>query len=452
MEIIQASIPIFFVLIAVELLFARWGHRALYRLNDTISDLSAGTLSQLAGIFTKVLLVGAYGWVYDHARLQRFVAFPLWPDGPMWAANADALHWVALAGWIAAFLAVDVAYYWFHRISHEVNLFWAGHVVHHSSEEYNLAVALRQTAVGGLLSWVFYMPLALLGMSLAQFATCYALNLIYQFWIHTRAVGRLPQWAEAVLNTPSHHRVHHGVNAEYQDRNYAGVFIVWDRWFGTFTPETHEPVYGLTTPLHSWNPLWTQVHQYVTIARNVRAATSWRDRWHHVFGSPGWRPAAAGGPIVIPPVTPQTFLKFDPAVSPVLTRYALVHFALAIPAALWMLTMVSSLSLASLAAGCFYIALTLTNVGGVLEGRRWAFVTEQARVVALGIAGLVLVASSSSEGISLTRVLMALTVMLAIGSLWVLRRHRAQFTTSSDESMDVGHAPAHRRDHMGELI
>ncbi len=435
MGIIQASIPLFFLLIAVELLVARLGHRTFYRLNDSISDLSAGTLSQIAGIATKVLLVGAYGWVFDHARVQRLGMIPAWPDGAMVgrATGAIDIDLAALAGWSAAFVAVDLAYYWFHRVSHEVNLFWAGHVVHHSSEEYNLAVALRQTAVGGALSWLFYMPLAMLGMSLAQFAACYAINLVYQFWIHTRAIGRLPRWAEAVLNTPSHHRVHHGVNPEYQDRNYAGVFIVWDRWFDTFTPEVQEPVYGLTTPLRSWNPLWAQIHQYVAIARNVRQATTWHDRWRHVFGSPGWRPASAGGSVVVPPVSARTFLKFDPAVSRVLAYYALVHFALVIPPALWLLAQSPTMDLPSLTAGGFYVALTLTNVGGVLEGRRWAFATEQSRLVALG-AAMVMLAVQRALPPSLA---IACTAVSA-GSLVVLWRQRAQFTMTSDESMDLG--------------
>jgi hypothetical protein len=287
---------------------------------------------------------------------------------------------------------------------------------------------------------VFYIPLALLGMTLTQFAVCYAINLVYQFWIHTRAIGRLPRWAEAVMNTPSHHRVHHGVNPEYQDRNYAGVFIVWDRWFGTFTAEAQEPVYGLTTPLRSWNPLWVQVHQYVAIARNVARADSWGDRWRYVFGSPAWRPASAGGPVVIPQVSSQTFLKFDPAVSRTLAWYALVHFALAIPAALWLLASEQSMSVANMVAGAFYVVLTLTNVGGVLEGRRWAYMTEQARLVALGVALIVLLLSSGAQAISPSvRWLSAIALVIIVGSLVVLRRQRAQFTTPSDERMDVGH-------------
>jgi sterol desaturase/sphingolipid hydroxylase (fatty acid hydroxylase superfamily) len=436
MGIIQASIPLFFLLIAVELLLARLGRRAFYRLNDSISDLSAGTLSQLAGIFTKLLLIGAYGWVSERARLQRVMPISAWPDGALISRTADAWQWqpAEWGGWIAAFLAVDLAYYWFHRVSHEVNLFWAGHVVHHSSEEYNLAVALRQSALGGVLSWVFYVPLAVLGMSIEQFTVCYALNLIYQFWIHTRAIDRLPAWCEAVFNTPSHHRVHHGVNPAYQDRNYAGVFIVWDRWFGTFTPEREEPVYGLTTPLRSWNPLWAQVHQYVTIARNVMRARSWSDRWHHVFGAPGWRPAAAGGPVVLPEVSRDTFVPFDPAVPRTLSAYALTQFALAIPPALWLLARADALPMGQVGAGAFYVVLALTNVGGVLEARRWAFAAEQARLGALATAGVVLAAAGAAPwwvGGGL-----AAWGVVSLGVLWT---QRAAFTAPSDERMDVHH-------------
>jgi sterol desaturase/sphingolipid hydroxylase (fatty acid hydroxylase superfamily) len=431
--IIQASIPLFFLCIAAELLWARRRGAALYRLPDALSDLSAGTLSQVAGLFTKLLLLAAYAWTWEHARLQRWLPVPAWPDAPL--RGPEGLRWEVAAGWGAAFVLVDLAYYGFHRVSHEVNLFWAGHVVHHSSEEYNLAVALRQSALGGVLGWVFYTPLALLGMPWTQLAVCYALNLVYQFWIHTRAIGRLPRALEAVLNTPSHHRVHHGVNPAYQDRNYAGVFIVWDRWFGTFTPEVEAPVYGLTTPLRSWNPLWVQVHGYVEIARNLWRATSWPDRWRLVFGRPGWRPAAWGGPVVVPPVTPDTFAKYDPAVPPVLRWYALAQFALVVPAALWLLARANTLPPVQLGAGIFYLALTLTNVGGVLEARRWARVSEAARLVALGGAGAALwVTGAGGVG--------PLLLALSLGSLALLRGQAGHFTVGSAEGMDHHHAPA----------
>jgi alkylglycerol monooxygenase len=224
MGIIEASLPLFFILIVVELIVARRRHLALYRVNDSISDLSCGVLSQLVGIFTKLVVLGAYAWCVQHLSLQRTGLLPEWIERVPFGATAVrgwmGVDWPAWTVWGAAFLLVDLAYYFLHRYSHTVHVLWAGHVVHHSSEEYNLTVALRQSALHGLTSWVFFIPLAVIGLPWKLFAACYALNLVYQFWIHTREIDRLPNWLEAWLNTPSHHRVHHGVNPQYQDRNY----------------------------------------------------------------------------------------------------------------------------------------------------------------------------------------------------------------------------------------
>ena len=306
MGIILFSIPFFFLLIGVELAYAAWSRKRLFRLNDSLADLACGILSQLSGVFTRLFSIGIYAWVGAHAAVQRWApGVPAWPARAPFAASAAfpgfGVDAGALAAWTAAFLLVDLAYYWSHRLSHEVNLLWAGHVVHHSSEEYNLAVALRQSSLHGLFTWVFYLPLALMGIPWQVYAACYSLNLLYQFWIHTRAVGRLGAAAEWVLNTPSHHRVHHGRNPKYLDRNHAGVLIVWDRLFGTFQREEEEPVYGITKPLRSWNPLWANVHAFADLARDALRAGAWRDRWMLVFGPPGWRPigrwarGAAGG-------------------------------------------------------------------------------------------------------------------------------------------------------------
>ena len=189
---------------------------------------------------------------------------------------------------------MDFFYYWFHRWSHEVNAGWAAHIVHHQSEEMNLAVALRQSVFQGALSWVFYLPLALVGFPPAMFLTVSALNTLYQFWIHTRAIGKLGP-LEWVLNTPSHHRVHHGRNPKYIDRNHAGSLIVWDRMFGTFQEEEEEPVYGITRPLASWNPVWANFHYWAELWRTARRATRLQDRFRIFWKPPGWRPEELGG-------------------------------------------------------------------------------------------------------------------------------------------------------------
>lgn len=183
----------------------------------------------------------------------------------------------------------DFLYYWSHRWQHEKRIFWANHVTHHSSERYNLSTALRQPWSGFLLAWV-YLPMAFIGFRPAQIARAGQLNLLYQYWIHTEVIDRLHPAAEAVLNTPSHHRVHHGANPQYLDRNYGGILIVWDKLFGTFEPEIRRIKYGLTKNIKTFNPTRIAYHEFADIARDVVGADNWRDRLRYVFKGPGWAP------------------------------------------------------------------------------------------------------------------------------------------------------------------
>lgn len=421
MDVVQASIPLFFALIALELVVARIRGRRLYRLNDSIADLSLGTVSQLVGIFVALGTIAVYGWIQNNWSIQTLFDAPSWIERTPFPGRAGfpgvGLDGVALLAWSAVFLIDDLAYYWLHRLSHEVNVLWAGHVVHHSSEEYNLTVALRQSSLHGLFGWVFYMPLAFLGIPVVMWVVCHGLNLIYQFWIHTRGIGRLPAPLEAVLNTPSHHRVHHGVNPQYQDRNYAGVLIVWDRLFGTFEPEVEEPVYGITKPLASWNPVWANLHVFVDIVRNLRDTPGWRDRLRLMFGRPGWKPAALGPGDEPRPVSPETYRKFDPPTPAPLVRYAAAHFVVALAAGIPLLNAAGSLPAGQLAAGAFYLILTLSIVGAIFEVRAWAAVAEVARLGVLAlVAGVLLVAGRGDPA------WLAAALGGAIASIgWILR-------------------------------
>lgn len=423
MEIILYSIPFFFLLLAAEVAYSARSGRALLRLNDSVADLACGILSQLSGVLSKLLTVGIYIAVEAHASVHRLLpALPAWPAGaPLATAERFpfvAVHVPELVSWTGVFLLVDLCYYWSHRMAHHVNFLWAGHVVHHSSEEYNLAVALRQSSLHGFFSWIFYMPLALLGIPWQMYVATYALNLVYQFWIHTRAVGRLGPLAEWVLNTPSHHRVHHGRNPKYLDRNHGGALIVWDRLFGTFQAEEEEPVYGITTPLRSWNPLWANLHVFVDIARSARRASSWRDRLMFVVGPPGWRPAAEGGRAPAPEVDRESAEHFDPAISGGLRGYALAQFAVATVAAFVLLLRESELSGVQLAAGGFYVVVALAGIGGVFEAAKWAGPLESARLVVLAAVCLALGWSGA-----LPAAAAATGVAFSLGSLaWLLPR------------------------------
>ncbi len=269
-DVVALAVPGFIALMLAEMVAIRLGAHGDYDWRDTATSLALGFGSTIAGALVGVAVFAVDGALYSH---RLFDVPETW-----WT--------VAIA-----FVLYDFAYYWFHRTAHTVRWFWAGHIVHHSSQHYNLSTALRQTWTGFIaLSLIFYLPLFWLGFPPAMIAFVGGANLVYQFWIHTEVVQRLPLGLEWVLNTPSHHRVHHGTNPRYLDRNYAGVFIVWDRMFGTFEPEdAAEPVrYGLVHNLATFNPVRAAFGEWVSIFRDLRAARSWRARWAAVAGPPGW--------------------------------------------------------------------------------------------------------------------------------------------------------------------
>lgn len=305
MRLIELASPFFFVAIAIEWWLSRRKSRTYYRLEDTLADLGTGMIEQLSEYFIRLVAFVPYVFILRHAPFKLF-------------SNS-------LSGWVFAFVAVDFVYYWFHRACHEVSVLWAAHSVHHSSEEYNLAVALRQSSVQSVFNAIFFYPLAAFGLELQTLLTCYSINLIYQFWIHTRMIDRLGPF-ERVFNTPSHHRVHHGQNPKYCDRNHGGVFIVWDRLFGTFQIEEEEPVYGTIKPLKSWDPLWANLRGYVDLIRDTLALPSWSDRFKLWFKGPGWRPASWGGPVTPPPVSVATFRKYETQPSQRIRIIAVIAF------------------------------------------------------------------------------------------------------------------------------
>ena len=363
MKLIVASIPLFFILIAIEIVAARVLERRVYRFADSFADLGCGMIEQLLGVLVKASLFASYLALYDKVRL-----FDL-PEGS-WAVFA------------ACFLGVDFFYYWFHRKSHEIGAFWAAHSVHHQSEEYNLSVALRQGAFQSFFSWAFYLPLALLGFPPATFITCSALNTLYQFWIHTRLIGKLGP-IEWIFNTPSHHRVHHGRNPRYIDRNHAGVLIIWDRMFGTFVPETDEPVYGVVKPLASANPFWANFATWadlISIAARARRVT---DRLKPFVAAPGWRPQELGGPLMPPEVSrPAEKPRAEPTPK-ALGAYVFAHFVLILVFTAAALGRASQLGPLVFLAIATFLVVSLVVLSGLLERRPWARPAEAARVLGL---------------------------------------------------------------------
>jgi sterol desaturase/sphingolipid hydroxylase (fatty acid hydroxylase superfamily) len=260
------AVPFFALMIGLEYLYDRRTQTNEYEPWDSWTNIGLGFGSLAFGyIFGMLLQAPAYQFLYAYAPYQM-------PMNAWWA-------------WVLLVFIDDFAYYWFHRVSHESRFLWNFHVVHHSSEHYNLSVAVRQSWFGGVAHWLFYIPMGLLGFPYWAFLLIHGLNLIYQYWIHTRFVGKLG-WFELIFNTPSHHRVHHGVNPQYLDKNYAGIFIIWDRMFGTFVQEEEEPRYGILKNIHSYNLLWINTHGWVEMWQTMRKSKSIFAKLRCVFSSP----------------------------------------------------------------------------------------------------------------------------------------------------------------------
>ena len=357
------AVPVFLAMMAIEFAVDRRRQLGVYRAADTVGSLSLGIVSQLVGVFSKLAALGIYTLVYQHAAV--------------WKLPVDA-PWV----WIGALLGYDFCYYWLHRSGHEINLLWAAHGVHHSSEEYNLSTALRQTATGHLFGWIFYLPLALLGVPPLVFVVVGLVDLLYQFWVHTRLVGKLG-WFDRVFCSPSNHRVHHGQNDYCIDRNYGGLLIVWDRLFGTFVEERdNEPiVYGIRGALRSFNPVWANAYGYAAMWRDIRLTRTLADKLRVLFKHPGWRPADAAAALPLPAFEISRFERFAPPLPPALALNALLQLAVLIALALHFLAVAPQLGTALAAAYAAALILQLAGLSRLTERGRAAAGWEAARWV-----------------------------------------------------------------------
>ena len=362
MKLILYAVPFFFVLIAVELLADRWRGMRTYRLADTISSLSAGVLSTTTGLLTKGVGLVSY------ALALKYLAIIELPEDRLWV-------------WLFAFVFYDFCYYWHHRLGHERNVLWAAHSVHHQSEDYNLSTALRQTSTGFVFGWVFYLPMAVLGVPLLVFVTVATLNLLYQFWVHTRHISKLG-WFEWFFVSPSNHRAHHAQNALYMDRNYGGVFIFWDRLFGTFQEEDEaEPViFGVTTPLASWNPLWANWQFYGQLLTDARRTERWWDKLRIWFMPTGWRPADVTAKYPMSKPDLSQFEKFEVALPLRQQVYIALQFVAYVALGSYLLNLGESLPPQALMLGWGYMALGLFVLGAGLENRPWASKLEWLRL------------------------------------------------------------------------
>ena len=270
--IITLAVPAFFILIFIELIYGLVSGKSNYRLNDTFTSISLGLISRYIPLLGLGIQGAAFAYVAQYYNLKLFSPSSLWV-------------------WIFAFFLYDFCYYWMHRLHHEVKVLWATHVVHHHGEEFNLSTALRQTSTGFLWKWIFYLPIFIVGIPPEVFVTVAGVNLVYQFWVHTEHIPKLG-WYEYVFVSPSNHRIHHAQNKHYVDANYGGVFILWDRIFGTYKEEMEElkPIYGTAKPLRSWNPFKANLDIFREMLLDSSRTKSFKDKIGVWFSRPNWRP------------------------------------------------------------------------------------------------------------------------------------------------------------------
>jgi len=389
MSLILYAIPVFCFFILVEAWVSYRRNLGAYHFHDAITSLNIGLISEIFRGLQKLLTVLVYGAVVAKIGIFQFDS-----RSPL--------------VWILAFFLYDFFYYWAHRAGHEVNLLWAAHVVHHSSEEFNLSTALRQSSTNTVFYWVFYLPMALLGIPVTVFAITVLVSLLYQYWIHTRLIPKLG-WFEWVFNTPSHHRVHHGQNKYCIDKNYAATLIIWDRMFGTFEEEREaEPVvYGVLTPLHSWDPVWANFKNYLHIGKGLFSMPGWKSKLMLVFGPPGWSPQA--GPAMV--FDPASFRRFDTPAPPWQRAYGALSCFMTLLMLVHWLMLGADLPVAWRAAYGAVIIVNASCTAWIFARKRWAIALDALRALAVwgamaaglwfapiaptmqGIAGLALLAS-----------------------------------------------------------
>lgn len=264
-------LPVFILAVVIEVIIARQKHLDLYYRKDTVASFWMLILTGIVEFVPKLLAFIAFFYLHEISPFKDIIQRQWW-------------------AWVLLFFLDDFSYYWFHRMNHEVRLFWAGHVPHHSSVKLNFGTALRQGVGERIHKFLFWLWLPLLGFDALMIFTMMAISLFYQFWVHTELVNKLPKPVEFIFNTPSHHRVHHASNIRYLDCNHAGVLIIWDRMFGTFSEEAEieKPLYGLTNNINSYHPVTIATHEYASIIKDIKRARKLRDKLKYIFFAPGW--------------------------------------------------------------------------------------------------------------------------------------------------------------------
>jgi alkylglycerol monooxygenase len=385
----------------------------------TVINLSLALMQQSTGVLHTAIFVGGFVYVQQNWSIQQWLQIPSiearWPIG--FSGVFPFIHFdiPMVMAWSLVIVLADFCQYWLHRLSHEVNILWAGHVVHHSNTEYNFSVALRQSFIEGFYTWVFYLPLAFLGVPWQLFISAYAISLLWQFLAHTRFIGKMGL-LEKFMATPSHHRVHHGRNKAYLDKNYGAFLIIWDKLFGTFNEETEAPDYGITVPLQRNNLFWVNIHQHVHIWNNLKLAGSWRDRFRSLFGLPSFVPAGVAPPLAGPDLRPVIRQKEK-------KTYVFASFLLTAVTGIWLIQYFSDAG-----QSIFYLLIAVlmmgsfTTICSLLEDDPKADRMEVVRLFVFVLLGLYLAMTGEVSMVGWLIVLWAVSLLLS--TIWVASRYR----------------------------
>lgn len=354
------AIPVFLLTILGELIhnYIKKGGKD-FNFEDSITNLNMGIGSQAIGAVTKAFLLMVYAWVYENHRLFTI-----------------ELTWVSF---IVGVVLFDYIYYWAHRWGHEWNIFWGAHIVHHQSEEYNLTVALRQSWFHNVLAFPLFLPIPLLGFDPMGFAAAAGIVTLYQYWIHTKAIDRMPKWFEFIFNSPAHHRVHHATNEQYLDHNYAATFILWDRIHGTFIDEDEECVYGITTPLKSWNTVWANFHFYLEMWQGSKQLKTVREKLALIFRGPEYLGRLLGQVTDNGKRVTQAVHKYASETPLHLKVYVSLQFLLLTYFLAAYMGQIENLTVFYQLAFFFLICLSTLSISGILENKPWFYIVEIAR-------------------------------------------------------------------------
>lgn len=364
MNVVVMAVPLYVALMLLELAYERYSGRHTYRLADASTSINTAVLRVLLEGPLRLLLIIPYAWLYEHARLLDLDARSPWV-------------------WLFGFIAVDFCFYWAHRSLHRYNLLWGAHQPHHSSEDFNLSTALRKGAFQTAFDWPFYLPLALLGIPLPLFLVLLGVQLVYQFWIHSQHIGRLG-WLERVLITPSLHRVHHGQNDCYIDKNHGGVFIIWDQLFGTYAVEREPVRYGVTTPVRTFDPIRLQFSWWRLLWADAVATRSWWDKLRLWWMPTGWRPAD----VRERPWPKMGEALYQASYPASLTLYAFLQFVVINALAICFLASVKRAAVWEPWLLALVILAGCVSLGLLFEGRRTLWRLEVVRLLAMAALAL----------------------------------------------------------------